>query len=213
MEAKSNPSLISYYTLRKAIGWLGITLPAVLIIGNALAGDCSIIQQSVSQYYHTVMRDVFVGILCAVALFLFSYKGYDRGDKISTSLAGLFALGVALSPTNYDLSGCELYHRPDNTLRNVIHLVSATLFFSTLAYIAVFRFTKSSGEMTEQKKIRNKIYIVCGIVIAAAIILIPVAYSIESISKLKPMFWLEWIALIAFGISWLVKGEFILKDS
>lgn len=28
----------------------------------------------------------------------------------------------------------------------------------------------------------------------------------------KPVFWLEWGALTAFGISWLVKGGLFLKD-
>ncbi len=31
-------------------------------------------------------------------------------------------------------------------------------------------------------------------------------------SRYKPVFWLEWVALLAFGISWLVKGEIVLKD-
>jgi hypothetical protein len=30
--------------------------------------------------------------------------------------------------------------------------------------------------------------------------------------SLKPVFWLESIAVVAFGISWLVKGEAIFKD-
>jgi hypothetical protein len=30
--------------------------------------------------------------------------------------------------------------------------------------------------------------------------------------RARPVFWLESIALWAFGISWLVKGETILKD-
>lgn len=28
----------------------------------------------------------------------------------------------------------------------------------------------------------------------------------------KPVFWLQSTALVAFGISWLVKGELFLKD-
>jgi hypothetical protein len=32
------------------------------------------------------------------------------------------------------------------------------------------------------------------------------------IAAIKPVFWLESIAIIAFGISWLTKGETILKD-
>lgn len=29
---------------------------------------------------------------------------------------------------------------------------------------------------------------------------------------MKPVFWLETVALLAFGTSWLVKGELVLKD-
>ena len=30
--------------------------------------------------------------------------------------------------------------------------------------------------------------------------------------KLAPSFWIETIALFAFGASWLVKGEVVLRD-
>lgn len=33
------------------------------------------------------------------------------------------------------------------------------------------------------------------------------------ISKLDPVFWLESVAVWAFGWSWLIKGEAILKDN
>jgi uncharacterized membrane protein len=32
------------------------------------------------------------------------------------------------------------------------------------------------------------------------------------LQALNPVFWLESIAVVAFGVSWLVKGEAILKD-
>jgi len=28
----------------------------------------------------------------------------------------------------------------------------------------------------------------------------------------NPLFWLETLAILAFGVSWIVKGEAILKD-
>jgi hypothetical protein len=34
----------------------------------------------------------------------------------------------------------------------------------------------------------------------------------DILKAIKPVFWLEWIALVAFGVSWLVKGKAILKD-
>jgi hypothetical protein len=32
------------------------------------------------------------------------------------------------------------------------------------------------------------------------------------VKKLDPLFWLESGAIVAFGISWLTKGEILLKD-
>lgn len=53
-----------------------------------------ILQGSVSGYYYTGVRDVLVGSLCAIGVFLFSYSGYDDWDKWLTNAAGLFAIGV-----------------------------------------------------------------------------------------------------------------------
>lgn len=34
----------------------------------------------------------------------------------------------------------------------------------------------------------------------------------KSIKQFLPVFCFEWLALFSFGLSWLVKGELILKD-
>lgn len=36
--------------------------------------------------------------------------------------------------------------------------------------------------------------------------------SCPGLKKYDPVFWLESVSLFAFGISWLVKGQLILKD-
>ena len=48
----------------------------------------------------------------------------------------------------------------------------------------------------------------CLIVVFA---LIPDKAKIE-VKKLAPVFWLESVAIFAFGFSWFTKGEAILKD-
>src|SRR5712671_5197551 len=96
--ALNNSLVISYLALRKAVGIIGIALPFVLAFGKILL-DGPGIQSSVSAYYYTGMRDVFVGSLCAIAVFLMSYRGYERKDDIAGDLACVFALGVALLPT------------------------------------------------------------------------------------------------------------------
>jgi hypothetical protein len=212
-----DPRLISFNALRKTVGWLGIALPFSMILGNRLFSDCCCIEPSNSHYYYTATGGLFIGILCAVGLFLMAYKGYDLPDNILTSAAGVFAVLIALFPTNDTSTNlCGIIHLPDNDLRSAIHYISASLFFVILAVISLFRFTKSSGHMTKKKKSRNTIYRICGIAMLVFIALIAV-YSIwegelTGWAQYKPVFWLETLALIAFGISWLVKGELVLKD-
>jgi len=35
------------------------------------------IQDNISTYYYTPLRDVIVGAMCAIGIFLFCYRGYD----------------------------------------------------------------------------------------------------------------------------------------
>jgi len=79
----------------------------------------------------------------------------------------------------------------------------------------LFLFTKSGDRITPRKRTRNGIYKVCGAIMLACIALIGLYYwwlDDTLLSALKPVFWLESIALWAFGISWFVKGETLLRD-
>jgi hypothetical protein len=203
--------VLSYLGLRKAIGIIGIALPFALAFGKVLL-DGPGIQSSMSGYYYTAMRDVFVGSLCAIAVFLMSYRGYERKDDIAGNLACAFAIGVALFPTTPDM---------DPTARDKVigamHLLFAAAFFSTLAYfsLALFRKTGPDKPPTLKKRQRNHVYTACGYVIIACIVLIGVIAFLPGetpVKRLDPVFWLESLAVVAFGISWLTKGEAILKD-
>jgi hypothetical protein len=175
------------------------------------------LQDTISHYYYTVTGDLFVGVLCAVALFLFSYKGY-KGDSdwFWTTLAGFFALCIALFPTyNNSADSCAIIHLPNDSFRRVIHYGSAGAFFLILSGISLFLFTRSKGEITPEKKLRNQVYRSCGLIILIAVFSIGIYGWVKGENRwdaYKPVFWLEWIALLAFGVSWLVKGQIVLKD-
>src|SRR5687767_7909057 len=148
--------IISYLTLRRAIGIVGILLPFVLWIGfkifnkdcepEALTETPPIFPPSISHFYYTKMGDLFVGTLCAVSLFMFCYNGHDKADKIAAKLASLFALGVAFFPTNvsaFKVFECNrISGDGEDVLSNIVHYVSAALLFSTLAFFCLFQFTK-----------------------------------------------------------------------
>src|SRR5713226_4435152 len=205
--------VFSYLALRKAIGILGIALPIAMFLGAWIFYRTGI-QSSISSYYYTGMRDVLVGTLWAIGFFLLSYKGYERADDIAGDLGCVFAVGIALFPTAPDMN-------PSAEARWIgyIHLAFAGLFFLTLIYFSLFLFTKTdpSRPPARRKLQRNRVYKGCGYAMAICILLIAIYFILpnEEASSLKgydPAFWLETIAIEAFGISWLTKGEAILKD-
>ena len=68
--------LVSYLTLRRVVGILGVALPLVVVLWGFSLCQCSQILPSISDYYDLRTRDVFVGILFVFAWFLFTYRGY-----------------------------------------------------------------------------------------------------------------------------------------
>ena len=218
---KENKLVLSYLTVRKLIGILGFFLPAILVLGSFLFGACCQIQPSISNYYHTIMRDVFVGYMCSLSIFLLSYKGYDWVDRLVSALAGTFGLTLALLPTTFKIPilpcniSCDV-SRPGWI--GTVHLIAAGLFLLSLACFSLFLFTKGETTPTPQKLIRNKIYRGCGFIMLACIATLIVFFALPpSVSspmlKFKPVYWLETIAIMPFGVSWLVKGEVILQDT
>ena len=100
--------VMDYRTLRAVIGGIVILLVPVVYIGNWLIfirhpGDCFYnphwIPGSLSGFYYTHMRNLFVGAMCAVGVFLVAYRGHDRWDDRLTNVAGLAAICIALFPT------------------------------------------------------------------------------------------------------------------
>jgi hypothetical protein len=197
--------LHSYLALRKAVGWIGVLLPFTLMLGYFVIFHGEKIQSSISDYYYTGMRDVFVGALCGEALFLFFYRGYDKLDDWAGNIAGFFAIGIAWFPTTE--------FGPENLI-GIIHFVCATMFFLILAGFSLFLFTKKGSAPTQQKLTRNKIYIVCGLIMIACLISIVIYYNFINVDKSKStfVFWAETVALVAFGISWLTKGGTLYPD-
>lgn len=211
LSASNDAFVISYLGLRKAIGIIGTLLPFVLAFGKILLESPGI-QPSISAYYYTLMRDVFVGSLCAIAVFLMSYRGHERQDDLAGDLACAFALGVALFPT-----APELDPTTQQKIISAVHHVSAAGFFLTLAFFSLVLFRKTNPQLTPtpRKLQRNVVYTICGYTILACVALIALLALMQDTAPLKrldPVFWLEAAAVVAFGISWLTKGEAILKD-
>ncbi|RSM70213.1 DUF998 domain-containing protein [Amycolatopsis sp. WAC 01375] len=198
----------NYLFLRRAIGFLGIGLPFVLIFGK-LAVDGGGLLNSISGYYYSGMRDVWVGVMCAIGVFLLSYRGYGRVDDIAGNIAAVAAVGVALFPTTPSNGD-----RVDEII-GILHLGFAAVFFLTLAFFCIVLFTKSDKEIPGARKPeRNRLYVASGVVMLvclALIVLCGLVFDAETRS-LYPALWLESVAILAFGVAWLTKGGTLLPD-
>ena len=161
--------------------------------------------KTISLYYHSGMRDVFVGAICSIALFLFFYKGYNKWDNWAGNLAGFFAVGIALFPTA---------EKGPNNWIGIVHFICAASFFLILSVISMFMFTRKKPNPTRQKRTRNKIYVICGLIMIACLISILIYFSFYDAdnSQSRFVFWAETVALNAFGVSWLTKGGTLYPD-
>jgi hypothetical protein len=215
----------TYFTLRKAVGFLGILLPLTCLIGSFLIPSCEDkIHKSISDYYFTPLRDVFVGILAAVAFFLFAYRGFGKLDFWMAKLGALAALGIAFFPTT---AKCHLNCNIDFPVfyehSGIVHLSSAFLLFGVLIYFCLFSF-KNQDPNEEILGVNTAdniwIYKTCGYTMLVCVICIGLYfkfimpnYSCEEFPvSCNVVFWLEAIALSAFGISWTVKGNFVWRN-
>jgi hypothetical protein len=238
-DATDSP-VVHLQTIRKAIGYIALALPFALVAGENLRDQLlpsaretnrAFIEASISAYFHTGMREVFVGSLCAIAVFLLCYKGYDRRDNLAGKFAGFCVLLVALFPT-FERSreaadtgvaapdSVTLFSSAasaDPLIVGYIHFIAAALFFTTLAVMSLLLFTRSNQPQPTARKLqRNKVFVTCGVLIFACIAAIAAGkfiFSDEWGRRTSFVFWLESIAVVAFGISWLTKAEVIFGDN
>lgn len=223
-EARNN-LVLSYLSVRRALGMLGFSLPVLLAAAGLLSGDG--IQPSISEFYFTSAGDILVGVLSAIGVFLWAYRGFERrpdeffSDYVISRLAVVGAVGVALIPTRgpMDSNPLPMMHRLLGVdLSQKLHFASATLFFLCLAVfcLVLFRRRDPAKPITPAKRAQNRIYLVCGWIILTMILALGVFgwwYSglpperQTEVDRLDAVFYLESIAVFAFSVSWLTKGK------
>ncbi|MFM9089005.1 MAG: hypothetical protein ACKOPT_12875 [Cyanobium sp.] len=215
----------TYTTLRLGIGILAIALPIVLV-GYGLLRHALPIQDSISAYYHAflptsqfpdvqavagmgLMRNWFVGILWAIGVFLFLYKGFGYRENTALNAAGILLILVAMFPMGWTCG---------NACPKVsIHGVSAILFFLLISYVCIFR----SGDTLKQSIIpdpreRRRYqfwYRFFGIVMAA----FPLIVTTLEWLQLRPfgsyfVLVLEVVGIITFACYWILKTVEIARS-
>jgi hypothetical protein len=226
---------LHFLATRQGIGFLGLILPVVLYgYGQSAEGR---MQPSISEFYYTAMGDVFVGCLAAIGVFLITYRGYRArparfplGDRATSIIAGIAALGVAFLPAGPDgrvarciaggATGPCAGTLPDPTLLTGLHFITgplhfacAAVFFLALAYFCLVLFPMGGARRTDGHpalSLEHLTYYACGAVLIASI-LGALAYLIlpfkDQMRAVNYIFWVETAGVLAFAIAWLTKGN------
>jgi hypothetical protein len=139
---QNNELVISYLTLRTMVGLLALGFPFAVVCGNwlffghhvaACLWPSNALPGSLSGYYYTHMRNVFVGVLWAVGLFLLAYRGRNKLDNRVTNIAGLAAICISCFPTSPPSRGQLQFFNA-----NACGSVTPVGYTSSLRYQALF---------------------------------------------------------------------------
>lgn len=215
----------SYLLIRTLVGLLGVLLPTVLFLVDwlFLRGDATV-RGSLSAYYHSPARDLFVGVLCVTAVLLMTYLAGQTStwDFWLSSTAGVSALGVALLPTQRpnlgesatrcgpggapDPPGCTpLQSAVGETAVAAVHFTFAAVFILALAALC-FVFAHREGRHGGAAA-RVRFHRACGFAILGAVAWIVLGQVLPlTLAGFSPLYVGEVVSVYAFGASWLIKG-------
>lgn len=230
-ETKDSADGENYLAHRKAIGYLGLILPWILMLLDTRGLTQLAVRPTISDYYYSHFGSVFIGILFTIGFALFTYKGYEEPntwitDNSISNIAGIAAILVALFPAcpqHNDTSGFGCNCVADSIYiccQYNIHGISTATFFISIIYMAAFKFTKSKdAPITPSKRLKNMFYKISAIGMGVAITLIATFFLAKkmhwqitlSIEEFKPVLILEIIAIEIFAVAWLVKGKALMK--
>jgi hypothetical protein len=215
--------VVSYHKMQQMVGWIALLMPIVVRF-LAWAFDDISATNSISAYYYTALRDVFVGSLVVGGLFLAFFRTDDRRDRWIAIVAGIAGIGIGLFPMDISQgvvtwAGAPspqeeakmidaLRHGPNGPIGYHFYFVGA--FFLLTFYLVAFRFRANTPAIpTPQKLARNKWYVAFGVLMAIGFVWIAVLWWLDS---KRSIFLPEAIAVMSFAAAWLVKGQLVLKD-
>ena len=150
------------------------------------------------------MRDLFVGLLCAIGAFLFFYRGHSLHEDIALNIAGISAVLVALFPMDWPPGATT-----ETTVTAKLHSGAATLFFVMIAYVCVFRARDTLCIVEDECRRRafERVYLGFGLLMLAtpAVVALLTAASTVAGTGYKTLI-VETGGVFVFAAFWLVKS-------
>jgi hypothetical protein len=217
----------TYFSLRLSAAVIAFTFPVLLWLGGLRAGFT--LRDSMSAYYHAtstslkasivackpadpavnpiypqagIMRNWFVGLLFAIGAILHANKGHTEKENWALSLAGIFAVCIALFPMPWIC-------KPDGSISP--HGFCAMAFFACIAFVSL---VCSRDTVQLLKPERRTFYRNCYWLWGALMVVAPTtAYCFNKYGfhTGSAIYWAEFCGIYAFGLYWVTK-TFEIKE-
>jgi hypothetical protein len=188
---------VGYIKLRNGISFLGLIFPFIFLASSGLRPGP--LKGSISAYYHVdnLERNLFVGILITVGVFLILYEGYSKREDWTLTLSGICVVFVALIPTAIEGKNFTW------------HEVFAIIFFVGI-FIVMFFFSNETLSKIKDPKRKEKYRKIYQLIAILMIICIIIALIFKIILDAQgkehtAIFWLEAGGIWLFALFWLVK--------
>lgn len=212
--------LDTYLTLRIGIAVLAFAFPFLLLLVGKLAGVENN-PGSMSAYFWAEARRegwlsilgrvVFVGLLYAIAAFLYLYKGFTKRENVALNFAAFFAVCVASFPMEMN---CTRTDQPEVDCLPYYcfpginpHGPSAALLFACLAYV-MWKRSDDTVKMLKDETLKSR-YRALYRVTSLAMVALPLVAGLLHVFRndySTLTFWLEASGVIAFSTYWFIKS-------
>jgi len=176
------------------IGFIALLVPIILPVVGGNQGN------SISYYYHLAeTRDLFVGLLWALGLFLVLFQGLSRWENLLLSAAGVFLILVAMVPT-----GSE---QCTESATFSWHAFFAIAFFACLFVVALV-FAKKRLDYILWLPLRarfERAYTIAGCAMVGLPLLAWGLHLLDQDDCNRAIYWVEATAIFAFSLYWFTK--------
>jgi len=199
----------SFIIQRRGMALLAAAFPVIFLVSSFIL-ERTTFQTSISAYYWTLdpERNIFVGVLCAVGVFLLLYKGYSWFEDRVLDVAGVSAVGIAFFPMD-KLGDCV---SSASGVTASAHGTFAVIFFACIAIICIFMSRNSLKDINDphRRAMFRRAYRWCSgtmiVSIGFAVLyrLLPEEYALFLCEK-SIIFWVEAVGVWAFSAFWYIK--------
>ncbi|WP_226704505.1 DUF998 domain-containing protein [Microbulbifer elongatus] len=208
MDGKPLDTEIDHHTTKFIVGVIALSLA---IFTDLLTPGVSISSISLSYHLTDNARNVFVGSLCVISAFLWSYNGYSLFQAVLSKVAAVAVAAVAFFPCDCFTGRFDDGAAREPTMTGVVHTSSAISMFIILAIFCWLFYLRARDKDSKEAKVRGRIYRICAVDMVGAMtvqLLDILGVDFSGITQ-RLTYYVEATGLMAFGVAWMTASRML----